>query len=155
MTWICREIKGRKVFVDLQDVPLLSAHTWKIDKGGYVRRHHERGALHRIILGLLGSPETHVDHINGDKLDNRRCNLRACTREQNMRNMRRHSDNTSGYKGVHWNKQRGKWAAALHKMGKRRLYKLFTLKEDAAKAYDEAAKQHFGEFARLNFPEAA
>jgi hypothetical protein len=109
--------------------------------------------MHRTILG---APQGHmVDHINRDGLDNRRINLRAATRAQNACNaIKRHSiRSTSQFKGVHWDKARSRWAAQIKKLGKVTNIGRFISEEDAARAYDTAAKKVYGEFARLNFPE--
>jgi hypothetical protein len=92
-----------------------------------------------------------VDHINHDKLDNRRCNLRIVTRQQNNQNTRpkTSSTRTSAYKGVHLAK--GKWRASIHTNGTTRQLGTFTDEVAAAKAYDQAARYYFGEYAYLNF----
>lgn len=105
--------------------------------------------LHRLILNAnLGE---YVDHKNGDTLDNRRENLRLCTHKQNRRNEGMSSDNTSGFKGV----TRGSlstWRAQICINYKVTYLGSFGTKEEAARAYDAAASEHFGEYARLNFP---
>jgi hypothetical protein len=108
--------------------------------------------MHRLILG---NPDIkmHVDHRNRVGLDNWRNNLRVCTPSQNAGNSLHHIDNGSGLKGVGWHKASGAWRARIcinyctHYLG------TFKSKEDAARAYDEAAKEHFGEFAILNYQE--
>lgn len=95
-----------------------------------------------------------VDHRNGNGLDNRRKeNLRVCTGSQNQHNRRKNSNNTSGYKGVYWYKQRGKWRARIEFNGKEISLGYYTDAVQAARAYDEAARKHHGEFANLNFPQ--
>ena len=101
--------------------------------------------MHRLILGASSMA---VDHINCDGLDNRRANLRFATPAQNSANSRRRWDNTSGYKGVYFHKQTGKWRARLRSAKKHYSLGLFDNLEDAARAYRVAAEQHFGEFAR-------
>lgn len=104
--------------------------------------------MHRLILDA--SDGMHVDHINGDGLDNRRENLRQCTPQQNWRNRKPANKNGSGYKGAYPNKNH--WEAAIT-VNRQRLYLgCFGNPEDAARAYDEAAREHFGKYARLNFP---
>ncbi len=92
----------------------------------------------------------HPDHKNHDTLDNRRENLRKATKSQNMMNRRMKRDNTSGYIGVHWHL--GKWQARITSNGKRISLGHFFSIEKADRAYDEAAKKLYGEFAVLNFP---
>lgn len=106
-------------------------------------------ALHRVLLGLKPGDRQIVDHINRNRFDNRRSNLRIVTSAQNAQNRSRARNNTTGFKGV---RQVRKWFqgwAAGEYLG------LFSTAEDAARAYDAIAKARFGEFANLNFPEAA
>jgi hypothetical protein len=105
---------------------------------------------HRVIWAITtGSwPENDVDHINGDRTDNRLVNLRAATRAQNLRNTAKRADNSSGHKGVHWGKARRRWIAEIMCDGKRRQLGRFVNIEDAVSAYDQAAKELFGEFVR-------
>ena len=93
--------------------------------------------------------DKYVDHINGDTLDNRRCNLRICTAQENNRNSIKKRVNTSGYKGVHWNKHSQKWTASICLNSKSIHLGSFTEVEEAVKAYNVAAKKYFGEFAKL------
>lgn len=93
-----------------------------------------------------------TDHINGDGLDNRRCNLRDATKEQNNRNVRMPRTNTSGYKGVTWSKASRAWQAQIHTNNRTKYLGTFPTKEMAAKAYDASARTLYGEFATLNFP---
>jgi hypothetical protein len=118
-------------------------------------------SMHRFILGAQAGEV--VDHINGDGLDNRRENIRLCTNRENSQNICS-SKNTKrgGFKGVNWHPKGKKWQAAigagtLKPNGKRKLIYLglFKSAEDAARAYDRAAREHFGAFARTNFPDAA
>lgn len=90
----------------------------------------------------------HVDHINGDGLDNTRNNLRAVTPAENLRNQRLRKDNTSGFKGV--SRHEGRWRARVRVDGKYTHVGLFDSAEDAARAYDEAARNMHGIFARTN-----
>lgn len=119
------------------------------------RRTQKTVLMHRIILGKSGL----VDHINGDTLDNRRKNLRPASRSQNGANQKVRSSNRSGFKGVNWKKPgpnfkknpTGKWAARISLDNRRIHIGYFSTAEEAAKAYDTAAKTHFGEFAKPNF----
>lgn len=110
--------------------------------------------LHREIMkppkGLL------VDHKNGDSLDNRRANLRLATHSQNIHNRRKIKTKTASiYIGVFFDKRMDKWGAKIRFQNKRIYLGSFKSEIDAARAYDDAAKKHHGEFARLNFPSAA
>jgi hypothetical protein len=107
--------------------------------------------MHRLVMNAPRGME--VDHINGDTLDNRKCNLRICSRSENLRNASLSGDSTSGFKGV-WKKQTGRrqWVAAIYKEGKNRFLGSFASKEEAASRYDKEATRLYGNFARLNFP---
>jgi hypothetical protein len=96
-------------------------------------------------------PDEEADHKNHDTLDNRRQNLRMASHRQNGCNLRVPSTNTSGFIGVSWNRQRGKWTAQIKIKRRNHFLGLFVRKEEAAKAHDRAAKQYHGEFASLNF----
>lgn len=104
-------------------------------------------ALHTLLTGWPT-----VDHINGDGLDNRRTNLRPATNDQNRYNQRKHSNNTSGYKGVTWHERSGRWRARIGVAGRKLSLGLYETAEAAARAYDEAAVRYFGDYAALNFP---
>jgi hypothetical protein len=99
-------------------------------------------------------PETEVDHIDGDGLNNRLENLRLATTTNNNRNQRKRTGRTysSQYKGVSYRQDRDTWLAAIGVDYKRVKLGTYPTEEEAAKAYDVAALQFFGEFARLNFP---
>ena len=107
--------------------------------------------MHRAIMGVT-DPRIQVDHIDLNGLNNQRHNLRIATHGQNQQNHRVRQDNTSGYKGVSWNRESSKWAAYIIDGHKIHLG-YFTDPEEAARVYDRAAILHFGEFARLNFEE--
>jgi hypothetical protein len=96
-----------------------------------------------------------VDHWNRDTLDDRRSNLRICLRGQNNTNSRKRSrpaGTSSRFKGVSWRKQKGRWVAKIRKNDSHYFLGYFDSEEDAARAYDAAARRIFGEFARTNFP---
>lgn len=92
-------------------------------------------------------PDKDVDHINGDPSDNRVCNLRLATKTENHANSKRYKNNKSGFKGVHFHAQSGKWRAVVRLNRKNNHIGLFRTKEDAAAAYLIAATKLFGEFA--------
>jgi hypothetical protein len=95
-------------------------------------------------------PQQEIDHINGDKLDNRIINLRLATRSQNNSNMLLRADNSSGYKGVSWQMPNRKWVARISLNRKRITLGFFDSKEDAAEAYRLASIQYHGEFSPFN-----
>ena len=136
--------------VDAQDLPLVSGRRWTVKGDGYIVR-TEAGAtvrLHRLILPHIPI----IDHANGDKLDNRRANLRVASITENNRNRPRQRNNTSGFKGVHWDSLRGKWTARIKHDGRSIRVGRFDDIRDAARAYDEAAIRYHGDYASLNFP---
>lgn len=110
--------------------------------------------IHRAILARMLGRELEkgelTDHINGDKLDNRRCNLRLATPSQNQHNRGGWKKSATGFKGVSFHKRRGRWTAQighknhLHHLG------YFDTPIDAAIAYNAAAIKYHGDFARLN-----
>ena len=106
--------------------------------------------LHRFIMGVT-DPKILVDHINGNPLDNRKSNLRICDSTGNARNSRKLKKKTSIYKGVYRSKLRKAWACTIRINGKNKVIDFFQNEIEAAKAYDEAAKEHYGEFAKTNF----
>jgi hypothetical protein len=149
--------RGQVALVDDVDYDFVNQWKWYASpsKNGrwYAVRmptHCKMEKMHRLIMNCPDGMT--VDHINGDGLDNRRSNLRVCTEAENNRNRGKNINNTSGYKGVHVTPY-GKYAAAITAHGKQIRLGNFSTPEDAARAYDKAAKQHHGEFAWLNFPE--
>lgn len=107
--------------------------------------------LLRLHAFLTGWPL--VDHINGNGLDNRRSNLREATKAQNGQNSGLSTRNKSGFKGVRLIARTGRWIAEIRPNRKTIYLGTFATPDDAARAYDAAAVEHYGEFARLNFPE--
>jgi hypothetical protein len=106
--------------------------------------------LHRLAwLYIYGSaPERQIDHINGVRSDNRICNLRLATQQQNSGNSRISKNNKSGVKGIVIDKRNGAIRAYIHVDYKTRYLGTFQTREDAHAAYIKAAKEHFSEFAR-------
>jgi HNH endonuclease/AP2 domain len=105
---------------------------------------------HRLAwLYITGSwPKSQIDHINGDKTDNRLANLREATQSQNQANTSMRADNISGFKGVSWSKGRRKWLAHIKKRSKCKHLGFFDTSGSAALAYTIAAEKHFGEFGK-------
>lgn len=104
--------------------------------------------MHRFIMQDPVGIE--IDHWDGNTLNDRRFNLRRATVDQNRQNRGKSKTNTSGYKGVHFCKSNGKWAAQISVNKKRKGLGYFSTKEEAALAYNSAAVRFHGEFAWLN-----
>lgn len=147
---------GHVALFDEAAWPLLSEHRWfarpkppwttyVITKVGPSRR---QVLMHRLILGAQAGQR--VDHINHNGLDNRRANLRFATPAQNAANSRPWRNNTSGYRGVSWRKDKNIWSAQIQVDGRLRHLGFFLDAWSAAQAYNEAAREAWGEFAVLN-----
>jgi len=96
-----------------------------------------------------------VDHVSGNKMDNRRANLRVCSHQQNMFNQKMRNTNSTGYYGVSKMKNTGRYGAYIHYDGKKKYLGTYPTAEEASVARDRAAASLFGEFARLNQEVAA
>jgi hypothetical protein len=152
------------VLVDDVDVDGLSMYSWNLSKWQktanhrpsiYVKRVDCKGKcilMHRQVLGILENPKLQVDHIDADGLNNTRKNLRLCTTMQNSQNARPRIGCSSKYKGVSWSKRRKKWRVRTHIDYRCYYLGYFEDEIEAAMAYDKAALEMFGEFARINFP---
>lgn len=147
--------RGICTFVDDEDYKFLSQYSWHLHLTPSGKKYARIGSgdriksisMHRLLLEAPFGIE--VDHINGNGLDNRRKNLRLCSSQQNRRNMKPRSQ--SRYKGVTWRKNRRKWVAQIELGDRKNVYLgSFSNPKDAARAYNEAARTHFGEFAWLN-----
>lgn len=153
--------------VDDADFEWLSQWKWyaKVDKKTvYARREARDGngnrwtvVMHRQILGLT-DPKMFGEHEDGNGLNNTRANLRPATHAENTRNVSSHTGSTSQFKGVFWNAPRGKWLAQIMVDGTLKNIGGFKNEEDAARTYNQFAKEYHGDFARYNdvfplFPE--
>lgn len=145
--------QGKFAKVDDEDYNDLSRHKWRLCSNRYAGRLSKTIYMHRVVAKT--PPGMDTDHINGDTLDNRRSNLRTCSATENQRNRSKNSSNKSGYKGVSWNINAGKWRATITVNRKNIHIGYFATAELAAQAYDDAAQKHGGEFARLNLRPAA
>ena len=153
--------KGKVAIIDDCDSGALLGNKWIAHTDGYnwyaMRNPHKNGvrkyeALHRHILGELCKDKV-VDHINGDGLDNRRCNLRVCDSGGNAMNRRPRKEGISRFKGVGRKMSRGKfwkWCVYIQYEGRRKCVGYFDSEEAAALAYNAAAKTVHGEFAYQN-----
>jgi hypothetical protein len=149
--------KGEAI-VDDDDYEYLSQFKWRLNRG-YASHSISMGKrdgkrvfinvqMHRLINKTPNGMYT--DHLNRDKLDNRKSNLRTCTLSQNQMNHAKRQGAVSKYKGVSFCKQTGKWKSAIRVEGRGITIGRFSLEDDAALAYNDNAKQYFGEFAYLN-----
>lgn len=145
--------QGHVALVDDADAAaVLALGKWQLNRCAgrlYASHGFNVGAvrLHTFLTGW-----SLVDHINGDGLDNRRSNLRPATQSQNNANAARSRANTSGFKGVSLYRRTGRWRAYLGTRPREVHLGYFATPEEAARAYDAAALQTWGEYARLNFP---
>lgn len=128
-------------------------YKWHVNNYGYVISNINKKdiRLHRYVMNYSG--HDFIDHINGNRLDNRKINLRIATPQQNSRNTSSRKNSTSQYIGVNFDKSRNKFLARISINNTCINLGRFDNEIDAAKARDKASKEHFGEFARLNFPD--
>ena len=132
---------------DIEDWENLKECYW-IENHGYAISHKEydQFSFHRAVMNVTDS-KIQIDHINGNKLDNRKVNLRLCTNQQNSRNKYKNSNNTSGYKGVYYDKERNKWRGCIQHNGKSiKSPKRYNTPEEASQWYQEKSDELFGEF---------
>lgn len=143
--------KGKFATVDDADYEWLNQWKWYAN-GGYAfrtaggRKNKKNIAMHRLICDAPS--DSLVDHISGNTLDNRRCNLRLATTQQNTYNTKKRESVSSVFKGVSF--QYNRWTSYIGFNGKFIYLGRFLTQREAARAYNEAAINHFGEYAKLN-----
>jgi|GEM_PF-218259 len=145
---------GSYAYVDAADYEWLSQWKWHLCGSGYPSRweNRRRVFMHREIMkpprGML------VDHKDGNRANNCRFNLRNCTHAENARNRRKYSGSDSNFKGVYWDRRKHKWYINCRYKGRNHRLGYFAAGEEvtAARAYDQAAVERIGDFAKLNFP---
>ena len=148
--------QGKVTLIDDEDFEKVNQFKWYYLNVGYavrsvwINNKCNTILLHRYLLGLKKGDSIEVDHIDGNKLNNIRYNLRECTGKQNKCNKLKLITNTSGYKGVYWHKGAQKWCAQIATNGIHVYLGLYSNLNDAAFAYDNAALKYHGKFANLN-----
>jgi hypothetical protein len=147
--------RGKIAVIDAEDAPFISEMTWSAMTTGYARAAYTNSTgatesifMHRKIIGAL--PHQFVDHIDGDKLNNRKSNLRLCTHAENMANRSAQKNNSAGFKGVSLCRNTGRYRAIITVNGKKHRLGRFDSAAEAAIAYDAAAIKLLGEFAFTN-----
>lgn len=157
---------GQIAFVDDSDYEWLNQWKWfarknrygfyagrtmppEIKNGKRIRRTQH---MHRLLLGIDNTNhlQIRVDHVDCNGLNNQRHNIRISTPSQNGANRRKNKGAASRYKGVYFKRKLNKWEVSLQVNKDRKYIGVFEKEEDAARAYNEAAIKHFGDFALLN-----
>jgi hypothetical protein len=153
--------KGQVALVDIQDFDRINRFNWYANWNRDTRSFYAARTtkindkkvsilMHRFIVGLFPGDKTVVDHKNShDTLDNRRSNLRVTNNENNGGNARLGRNNTSGYKGVTWSRDKNKWCAQISIRRKHIFLGYFDIPTEAHTAYCKAAVEYFGEFSRF------
>lgn len=145
--------QGKTALVDDEDYDFLMQWKWTFSNGYAYRLKTINGKgkkfwLHRMVNKTPDGLFT--DHINGNRLDCRKGNLRDCTYSQNNKNAATRKDNKSGFRGVYWEKGMKAWRCVIQSNGKRETLGFYENPEEAAIVYNENASRLHGEFARLN-----
>ena len=145
---------GRIALVDDILFAEFSKLKWSFHQG-YAKRNFPKKTGGRVLMGMHrfimnAQKGQEVDHIDGNRLNNQRSNLRICSHSQNQMNRAMAANNTSGFKGVVWDKNVNKWRSEIKINKIKKCSGYFVDKKDAAVAYNNAARKYFGEFARLN-----
>ena len=151
--------KGYFSIVDEEDYYIIIKHKWCVGLFGvdtkciYALRRGRKGEsktvyMHRQIMNA--SKDCEIDHINGNGLDNRKCNLRVVSHSQNMYNKRKKMNTSSKFKGVSFDKKSRMWDCRIHENGKQIFLGRFKFEKDAAIIYNQAAKLIAGEYCNSN-----
>lgn len=140
--------QGKYALVDANDYKTLSNHKWWYHSMGYAARTTKDRKCVLMHAAIMSTPKgMHTDHVNGNKLDNRKSNLRVCTPAQNTAYRVKSKNNSSGYKGVCWDKTKNKWLASIMVSRKSIYLGRYDSRETAYSAYKNASKKYFGEYA--------
>lgn len=130
-------VKGQRITIDDEDVSRVSERKWTISPQGYATTTTPRVNGYRKTIGLhrflLNDPECEaIDHINRNKLDNRKCNLRQVTHSENCRNKGKRRGCSSQHRGVSWNRRKGKWQVVIRDQGRLKWLGWFESEDEAA-----------------------
>ena len=152
-SWCVPLTKGRFALIDEEDVDRVSQYNWYVGKGKHTHYAHHKSKesflLHRFVTNA--PDDVQVDHINSNGLDNRKTNLRFCNNGQNSAASRKRQGTRSKYRGVVFDSTAScKWKARVYDNGKQIVLGRFSSEEEAALAYNKAALERYGEFARIN-----
>ena len=146
---------GEYALVDIEDFDKIKEFTWYKANTGYAMSHIpniDKGILlHRFIMPIYDKC-LRMDHISMNKLDNRKANLRIVPFSVNVVNTNIHVDNTSGYRGVCFDKGTNRWRTGIRRNGHKINIGRFDTPEAAAKVYNDYCRKFDGKYARLNFP---
>lgn len=144
---------GKYSLVDEEDYDLLMQHKWHYSNSGYASKRFSKKtvSIHRFVMDkYLTADNLVIDHINRNRLDNRKSNLRVCTTQQNC--WYRKTKAKSGYRGVYWHNRSNLWYSQIRDKDSKKIHiGMFNNVVDAAKAYDVYSKKLHGDFAVLNF----
>ncbi len=144
-------VSETQFYFDLEDLTVIESRRWYKDKDGYLTHSYFYNGqrrfvrFHRIVMGA--KPSQYIDHINKDRADNRKSNLRFCTRSENDRNRGLYKTNKSGVTGVHYDSKRSKWVASITYNSQRLFIGRFDLETDAVRARLKKEIELFKEFA--------
>ena len=144
--------KGFQTIIDDDDFDKVSQYKWYVNsdgyavRNGYLNKKRVTVRLHRFIMNA--GPDQLIDHVNKNRLDNRKSNLRFASKSENAINSKLSNRNSTGYSGVSRVKNSSKYRARIRVNSKEIYLGLFSTVQEASEAYNEAAKQYFGKFAR-------
>lgn len=144
-------INNSEFLFDIEDLPLINSRSWYVDKDGYLASSYIYAGrrcftmFHRLVMNACQGQV--VDHINRNRADNRKVNLRCCTRFENNLNRGRRSTNKSGVTGVHYDKKRHKWIANITYNKRRIFIGRYSSKDEAIKARLAKEAELFKDFA--------
>lgn len=141
-----------RTIVDAEDVEKIKDYKWHLNTQGYAATNIKNTTLQmqHLVVDIKNNRQKKTDHEDRDRLNNRKTNIRFCTQKENARNRGKSKNNTSGHKGVSWNKNLNKWDVRITANQKQIFLGYFNSLRAAAKEYNNAAIKHFGKFAVLN-----